>query len=75
MLQVEWTRCFCDLNHTEYVDKNIKEPNMVFYWGLKDVKNDFNDIDFVKNEFRKIIFGNSYGDSFGKMELSILLAL
>lgn len=72
--QLEEVQGFCDPNPTEYVDTDKNEPNVVFYWGLQDGKNNVaNEIELIEEEF----MGNinfCYDISPGRMELSTVQA-
>lgn len=64
---------FCDPNPTEYVDMDVTEPNVVFYWGLNPSKSSYTDIESVEEDFMKNI-NNGYQESPGRMKLSIIQA-
>lgn len=75
-LQLEEAHGLCDPNPTEYIDMDVKEPNVVFYWGLQntdDNKACFTDIESVEVDFMKNI-NTGYVGSFGGLELSIVQA-
>ncbi|XP_028760115.1 nuclear poly(A) polymerase 3 isoform X1 [Neltuma alba] len=74
LLMLEKIQGFCDPNPTEYVDAEKTEPNVVFYWGFLNGKDNVTDkIQLLEEEFMNNL--STYHDiSPGKMELSILLA-
>ncbi|XP_028760117.1 nuclear poly(A) polymerase 3 isoform X2 [Neltuma alba] len=74
MTWLEKIQGFCDPNPTEYVDAEKTEPNVVFYWGFLNGKDNVTDkIQLLEEEFMNNL--STYHDiSPGKMELSILLA-
>uniref|UniRef100_A0A5B7BTP8 polynucleotide adenylyltransferase n=1 Tax=Davidia involucrata TaxID=16924 RepID=A0A5B7BTP8_DAVIN len=73
LVKLEEVQGFCDPNPTEYVDMDVAEPNIVFYWGLQPGRSDFLDIESVEEDFMKNI-SNGYQGSSGKIALSIVLA-
>ncbi|OAY56161.1 hypothetical protein MANES_03G207200v8 [Manihot esculenta] len=73
LLKLEGLQGFCDPNPTEYVDMDVSEPNVVFYWGLNPSKSSFMNIELVEEDF----LGNIYSGYHGiprKIELSIVQA-
>lgn len=72
-LQLEEMQGFCDPNPTEYVDMDVAEPNVVFYWGLNPSKSSYTDVESVEEDFMKNI-NNGYQDSPGRMKLSFVQA-
>ncbi|XP_052188506.1 nuclear poly(A) polymerase 3 [Diospyros lotus] len=73
LLKLEEIQGFCDPNPTEYVDANIVEPNVVFYWGLQPGRNGFVDMKSVKDDFIKSI-SNGYQVPTRRISLSIVQA-
>lgn len=73
ILKLEEVQGICDPNPTEYVDIDVTEPNVVFYWGLNPGKGNFTDIVSVKEDFMKNI-DNGYQGSPGRLEFSIVQA-
>ncbi|XP_021906759.1 nuclear poly(A) polymerase 3 [Carica papaya] len=76
LVKLEEAHGLCDPNPTEYIDMDVKEPNVVFYWGLQntdDNKACFTDIESVEVDFMKNI-NTGYVGSFGGLELSIVQA-
>ncbi|KAL6990121.1 Nuclear poly(A) polymerase 3 [Sarracenia purpurea var. burkii] len=73
VIKLEEIQGFCDPNPTEYVDVNIAEPNIVFYWGLQPGRSGFLHIKPLKENFVKSI-SNGYQGSTGKIMLSIVQA-
>lgn len=71
-MQLEEIQGTCDPNPTEYVDMDVTEPNVVFYWGLNPCKRNFTDAASVKEDFMTNI-NNGYQGCPGRMELSIVL--
>ncbi|CAL5415287.1 unnamed protein product [Camellia sinensis] len=69
--QLEELQSFCDPNPTEYVDVNVTEPNIVFYWGLG--RNGFLDLRSVKEYFVQSIRAGYQGRT-GTMKLSVVQA-
>ncbi|KAG5240251.1 nuclear poly(A) polymerase [Salix suchowensis] len=41
LLKLEAVQGFCDPNPMEYVDMDVSEPNVVFYWGLNRSRSNF----------------------------------
>ncbi|KAJ9181775.1 hypothetical protein P3X46_005833 [Hevea brasiliensis] len=73
LLKLEGLQGFCDPNPTEYVDMDVLDPNVVFYWGLNPTRSSFMDIESVEEDF----LGNIYSGYHGiprKIELSIVQA-
>ncbi|XP_062174343.1 nuclear poly(A) polymerase 3 isoform X1 [Alnus glutinosa] len=73
LVKLEEMQGFCDPNPTEYVDMDVTEPNVVFYWGLNPSKSSYTDVESVEEDFMKNI-NNGYQDSPGRMKLSIVQA-
>ncbi|KAL5782097.1 hypothetical protein ACOSP7_007126 [Xanthoceras sorbifolium] len=73
ILKLEEVQGLCDPNPSEYVDMDVQEPNVVFYWGLQPGKTNYPDIESVEKDFSKNIH-NGYQGSPGRMELSIVQA-
>lgn len=45
----------------EYVDVNVSEPNVVFYWGLNPARSNFTDIESVEEDFLRNIYSGYHG--------------
>lgn len=73
ILQLEEIQGNCDPNPTEYVDVNVPEPHVVFYWGLQPGRSKFRVIKCIEEEFVNTI-SSGYELSRGKMVLSIVQA-
>lgn len=73
LLQLEEVQGLCDPNPTEYIDTDVAEPNIVFYWGLQPGRTNLLDIEAVEKDFLKNIH-NGYQGCPGQMELSIVQA-
>lgn len=73
LLKLEELEGFCDPNPTEYVDADIWEPNVVFYWGLQHSRRNTIDVKSVKEDFRNNI-ACGYQAPSGRMELSVVRA-
>ncbi|CAL5412995.1 unnamed protein product [Camellia sinensis] len=71
LVKLEELQSFCDPNPTEYVDVNVTEPNIVFYWGLG--RNGFLDLRSVKEYFVQSIRAGYQGRT-GTMKLSVVQA-
>ncbi|GFZ13877.1 poly(A) polymerase 3 [Actinidia rufa] len=74
LVKVEELQGFCDPNPTQYVDVNVAEPNIVFYWGLNPDRSGFLDIRSVKEDFVKTITNGSQGPTTRKITLSVVQA-
>ncbi|XP_072961679.1 nuclear poly(A) polymerase 3 isoform X2 [Typha angustifolia] len=75
LLKLEIVEGYCDPNPTEYVDHNITEPNVVFYWGLLTEGSTFLDINSVKEDFMRSVINDVYGEDRSarcKLELSVI---
>ncbi|KAL0927382.1 hypothetical protein M5K25_001547 [Dendrobium thyrsiflorum] len=75
LLKLEREYAFCDPNPKEYVDANVDQPNLVFYWGLSLGSRVCIDLSSIKEEFMKIINKeehSGYKNTNCKLELSIL---
>jgi len=72
-LQLEEVQGHCDPNPTEYIDIDVAEPNIVFYWGLQPGRANFTDMESVEEDFMNNI-NNGYQSPLGRMELSIVQA-
>ncbi|KAE8076646.1 hypothetical protein FH972_015282 [Carpinus fangiana] len=73
LVKLEEMQGFCDPNPTEYVDIEVTEPNVVFYWGLNPSRSGYTDIESVEVDFMRNI-NNGFQDSPGRMKLSIIQA-
>ncbi|XVF66078.1 hypothetical protein PTKIN_Ptkin10aG0005300 [Pterospermum kingtungense] len=62
-----------DPNPAEYIDVDIAEPHVIFYWGLQPGKTNVLDIESIKDDFWMNV-SNGYQGSLGRMELSIVQA-
>lgn len=71
MLQLEDVHGLCDPNPSEYIDMDVTDPNIVFYWGLHPGKTSYPDIDSVEKDFLNNI-QNGYQGSPGRMKLSVV---
>jgi len=74
-LQLEMVQGYCDPNPTEYVDHNVSDPNIVFYWGLSPSGNRLIDIDSVREDFMKSVNKDIYSDVNSnrcRLELSVV---
>ncbi|KAH0469950.1 hypothetical protein IEQ34_001508 [Dendrobium chrysotoxum] len=75
LLKLEREHGFCDPNPKEYVDANVNQPNVVFYWGLSSLGRVAIDLSSIKEEFMKSINKeehSGYKNTNCKLELSIL---
>ncbi|XP_020691562.1 nuclear poly(A) polymerase 3 [Dendrobium catenatum] len=75
LLKLEREHGFCDPNPKEYVDSNVDNPNVVFYWGLSSLGRAGFDLSSIKEEFMKSINKeehSGYQNTKCKLELSIL---
>lgn len=73
ILKLEEVQGLCDPNPTEYVDVDVTESHVVFYWGLQPGRTNLLDIEAVEKDFLKNIH-NGFQGSPGRMELFIVLA-
>ncbi|KAH1096592.1 hypothetical protein J1N35_013513 [Gossypium stocksii] len=73
LFKVEEVQGLCDPNPAEYIDVNIADPHVIFYWGLQAGKTNAIDIKSVRDVFWRNI-STGYQGPFGKMELSIVQA-
>ncbi|KAG9154590.1 hypothetical protein Leryth_017346 [Lithospermum erythrorhizon] len=73
LLKLEELEGFCDPNPTEYVDADVWEPNVVFYWGLQHSRRNKIDVKSVEEDFRNNIASGNQGPS-GRIELSVVRA-
>ncbi|KDP27951.1 hypothetical protein JCGZ_19031 [Jatropha curcas] len=73
LLKLEELQGFCDPNPMEYVDMDVLEPNVVFYWGLNPSKSSFTNVKFVEEDFLRNLYSGYHGIH-RKMELSIVQA-
>nr|KJB28767.1 hypothetical protein B456_005G068400 [Gossypium raimondii] len=73
LFKLEEVQGLCDPNPTEYIDVNIADPHVIFYWGLQAGKTNAIDIKSVKDVFWRNI-STGYQGPFGKIELSIVKA-
>ncbi|THG14284.1 hypothetical protein TEA_021869 [Camellia sinensis var. sinensis] len=71
LTKLEELQSFCDPNPTEYVDVNVTELNIVFYWDLGRIG--FFDSRSVKEYFVQSIRAGYQGRT-GKMNLSVVQA-
>ncbi|KAL8245005.1 hypothetical protein R6Q59_011263 [Mikania micrantha] len=53
LVKLEEVHVFYDPNPTEYFDTTIKDPNVVFYWGLVPGKNNLLNLDSIQDGFKK----------------------
>ncbi|KAJ4968414.1 hypothetical protein NE237_015115 [Protea cynaroides] len=74
ILKLEEVQGLCDPNPTEYVDPDVADPNVVFYWGLQPGRSSFRDIDYVEEDFIKNIINHGFQGPRGIIELSIVEA-
>lgn len=72
-MQLEEVQGLCDPNPAEYIDVNIADPHVIFYWGLQPGKTNAIDVKSVKDVFWRNI-STGYEGPYGKMELSIVQA-
>lgn len=73
LVKLEQVQGFCDPNPTEYVDINVLDPNVVFYWGLEPGRSGFVDIKSVRDYFVRGI-RNNYRGHVGRITMSIVQA-
>ncbi|OMO53463.1 hypothetical protein CCACVL1_28620 [Corchorus capsularis] len=73
LFKLEEVQGLCDPNPAEYIDMDVAEPNVVFYWGLQPGKTNNIDIESVREDFWRNI-SNGYQGPFGRIELSIVQA-
>ncbi|KAF9677189.1 hypothetical protein SADUNF_Sadunf08G0082000 [Salix dunnii] len=73
MTRLEAVQGFSDPNPMEYVDMDVSEPNVVFYWGLNRSRSNFVCIEPFGEDFSRSVYCGYYGIG-GKMELSIVQA-
>ncbi|TYG78627.1 hypothetical protein ES288_D02G074900v1 [Gossypium darwinii] len=73
LFKLEEVQGLCDPNPTEYIDVNIADPHVIFYWGLQAGKTNAIDMKSVKDVFWRNI-STGYQGPFGKIELSIVKA-
>ncbi|XP_050215541.1 nuclear poly(A) polymerase 3 [Mercurialis annua] len=74
LLKLEVMQDRCDPNPLEYVDMDVSEPNVIFYWGLNPTRRDFVDIESVEEDFLRNLYSGCLGIH-RKMELSIVRAI
>ncbi|XP_020599021.1 nuclear poly(A) polymerase 3 [Phalaenopsis equestris] len=77
LLKLERENGYCDPNPKEYVDTNMVQPNIVFFWGLTRLGRGSADLNSVKEEFMRTISKDDHSGSKNtncKLELSILHA-
>ncbi|KAH7676383.1 poly(A) polymerase protein [Dioscorea alata] len=55
LLKLEAVQGYCDPNPTEYMDHNVAEPNVVFYWGLSPSGCFSTSVDAIKEDFMKSV--------------------
>lgn len=55
LLQLEAVQGYCDPNPIEYMDHNVAEPNVVFYWGLSPNGHFSMSVDAIKEDFMKSV--------------------
>ncbi|KAK8308658.1 hypothetical protein V6Z12_D02G074300 [Gossypium hirsutum] len=65
LIKLEEVQGLCDPNPVEYIDVNIVDPHVIFYWGLQAGKTNAIDIKSVKDVFWKNI-NTEYQGPFGK---------
>ncbi|XP_052484778.1 nuclear poly(A) polymerase 3-like [Gossypium raimondii] len=65
LIKLEEVQGLCDPNPVEYIDVNIVDPHVIFYWGLQAGKTNAIDIKSVKDVFWKNI-STGYQGPFGK---------
>jgi len=68
---LEELQAVCDPNPNEYCDTSIKDPNVVYYWGLNSWSNDDFDIDLLQKEFKKTL-RNGFKGIMGNITLSVI---
>ncbi|XP_057959658.1 nuclear poly(A) polymerase 3 [Malania oleifera] len=73
LVKLEEVQGICDPNPMEYVDAEVGEPNVVFYWGLQPGKTYLRDIWPVEEDFMRSI-NNGYQGPPGRINLSIVQA-
>ncbi|XVE65486.1 hypothetical protein DITRI_Ditri08aG0003800 [Diplodiscus trichospermus] len=73
LLKLEEVQGLCDPNPAEYIDVDVAEPHVIFYWGLQPGKSNVIDIESVEDVFWTNI-SNGYQGFLGRMELSIMQA-
>ncbi|XP_017975784.1 PREDICTED: LOW QUALITY PROTEIN: nuclear poly(A) polymerase 3 [Theobroma cacao] len=73
ILKLEEVQGLCDPNPAEYIDLDVAEPNVVFYWGLQPGKTNVIDIESLREDFWRNI-SNGYQGLLRRMELSIVQA-
>ncbi|KAI3469262.1 hypothetical protein Pfo_025925 [Paulownia fortunei] len=73
LIKLEELQGFCDPNPTEYVDIDLLEPHVIFYWGLCPGRSNDISVDSIKEDFmRNILTG--YEGSVGRMDLMVVKA-
>ncbi|KAH9766259.1 nuclear poly(A) polymerase 3 [Citrus sinensis] len=73
ILKLEEVQGLCDPNPTEYIDVDVTEPHVVFYWGLQPGRTNLLDIVAVEKDFLKNIH-NGFQGSPGRMGLLVVQA-
>ncbi|KAL6522911.1 hypothetical protein OROHE_016758 [Orobanche hederae] len=73
LVKLEEVQGFCDPNPTEYVDADLVEPHVIFYWGLCPGRSNFISVDSIKEDFLRNIFAG-YDGPVGKMDLRVVKA-
>ncbi|XP_010546962.1 PREDICTED: nuclear poly(A) polymerase 3 [Tarenaya hassleriana] len=73
LIKLEEVYGICDPNPAEYAEMEVKQPNMVFYWGLQSGKVNSSDMESVEMDFMKSL-SNGYQRPLGRIQLSIVHA-
>lgn len=71
-LQLEQLQGRCDPSPSEYTDADSKEPNLVFYWGLKPGRSNPLDVQSLEDDFLTNLKG--YQVPVGSLKLSLAQA-
>ncbi|KAL6548185.1 hypothetical protein OROGR_008606 [Orobanche gracilis] len=73
LVKLEEVQGFCDPNPAEYVDADLVEPHVIFYWGLCPGRSNFISVDSIKEDFLRNISAG-YDGPVGKMDLRVVKA-
>ncbi|EEF43123.1 poly(A) polymerase, putative [Ricinus communis] len=73
LLKLEGLQGQCDPSPVEYADRDVSEPNVVFYWGLNPSRSNYIDLESVEEDFLRNIYSGYHGTR-RKLELSIVKA-
>ncbi|KAL3617201.1 hypothetical protein CASFOL_038948 [Castilleja foliolosa] len=73
VIKLEEVQGFCDPNPIEYVDTELAEPHVIFFWGLCPGKSNLISVDSIKEEFTRNVYAGHEGP-FGKIDLRVVKA-